>query len=96
MEDSIIKTSFDKESILMSIDNALVTIAEEVEVLNSFNIADYNNDKAGNLQLAITEYDTSLQAMRAAIEEGDIINMQAALQTLQNAISSLQAASVSM
>lgn len=96
LEDSVMSTSFDKESIIMSIDNALSTITEQTEYLNAFNANEYDEDKVGNLQLAINEYDTSLQALKTAINEDNEVNIQAALQTMQSAISSLQAASTGM
>lgn len=96
MEESVVRTSFDKESILMSVDNAITSVAEQIDYLNSFNASDYDQDKVGNLQLSITEYDTSIQALRSAIQENDEIGLAASLKSLQNAISSLHSASIGM
>lgn len=90
IEDQVTVSSFDKESLLMSIDNAIKKTQAEAEALDSFKSSDYFQAAIGDLSLAISEYDTALHALKNAVTDDDAIEMEAGYKVLQNAIASLQ------
>lgn len=90
IEDQVTVSSFDKESLLMSIDNAITRTKSEAEALDTFKSSDYFQAAIGDLSLAISEYDTALHALKNAVTDDDAIEMEAGYKVLQNAIASLQ------
>lgn len=92
--DQITVSSYDKESLLMSIDNAITRSESEAEALDSFKASDYYQSAIGDLSLAITEYETSLHALKNAVTDDNVLEMEAGYKVLQNALASLQSSAL--